>query len=119
MIAITKGPNRHTGHETFHISTREPFTLASGNLVLYFLQRLAGRDPSLCRRQPSPRWAQALGKSALDEITGVGARRKKSFLHYFGSARVVAEAGLADLENVMGISRALAKKVYDHFHARG
>jgi excinuclease ABC subunit C len=37
---------------------------------------------------------------------------------HFGSARGVAAAGLSDLETVEGISKAVAKKVYDHFHAQ-
>jgi excinuclease ABC subunit C len=37
-------------------------------------------------------------------------------LHHFGSARAVERAGLADLEVVSGISRAIAKKIYDWFH---
>jgi excinuclease ABC subunit C len=38
-------------------------------------------------------------------------------LHHFGSARGVSEAGLTDLEAVAGISKAVAKKIYDHFHS--
>jgi excinuclease ABC subunit C len=40
-------------------------------------------------------------------------------LLHFGSARSVARAGLVDLEQVAGISQAVAKKIYDHFHAQG
>src|SRR5215475_13063200 len=60
---------------------------------------------------------KALGQSPLDEIAGVGARRKRALLHHFGSARAVARAGLGELERVVGISQTVAKKVYDHFHA--
>jgi len=45
--------------------------------------------------------------------------RKKALLHHFGSARAVAAAGLPDLERVQGISKIVAKKIYDHFHAEG
>ena len=53
----------------------------------------------------------------LDEVAGIGAARKRALLHHFGSARTVARAGLADLEAVPGISKTVAKKIYDHFHA--
>ena len=36
-----------------------------------------------------------------------------------GSAKAVARAGLADLEKIDGISKTVAKKIYDHFHADG
>ena len=54
--------------------------------------------------------------SPLDEISGVGAGRKRALLHHFGSARQVAQAGLEDLERTEGISKAVAKRIYDHFH---
>jgi excinuclease ABC subunit C len=49
----------------------------------------------------------------------VGARRKQALLHHFGSARAVARAGLGDLERISGISKTVAKKIYDHFHPDG
>jgi excinuclease ABC subunit C len=52
----------------------------------------------------------------LDEIAGIGSARKRALLHHFGSARNVGRAGLADLEAVPGISKAVARKIYDHFH---
>ena len=60
---------------------------------------------------------KALGQSPLDEIGGIGARRKRALLNHFGSARAVARAGLGELERVAGISKTVAKKVYGHFHA--
>ena len=52
----------------------------------------------------------------LDQVPGVGAKRKRALLNHFGSARGVAEAGLLDLERVPGIDRAVAKAIYDFFH---
>lgn len=54
--------------------------------------------------------------SPLDDVPGIGARRKKTLLMYFGSAKAVAAAGIEDLMKVEGISRAVAQKIYDHFH---
>jgi excinuclease ABC subunit C len=53
----------------------------------------------------------------LDDIPGIGATRKKALLHHFGSARAVSRAGRGDIEAVPGISRAMANKIYDWFHA--
>ena len=61
----------------------------------------------------------ALGRSPLDEIAGIGAKRKHALLHHFGSARTVARAGLSEIERVTGISNTIAKKVYQHFHPDG
>jgi len=58
-----------------------------------------------------------LGRSELDEIPGIGGSRRRALLHHFGSVRAIAQAGLADLGAVDGISRTIAQKVYDHFHS--
>ena len=63
--------------------------------------------------------SKAIGKSILDEVPGVGARRKKALLHHFGDAKAVSQAGRTDLEAVEGISSSLAAKIYDWFHADG
>ena len=52
----------------------------------------------------------------LDQVPGVGAKRKRALLNHFGSARGVAEAGVLDLERVPGIDRAVAKAIHDFFH---
>lgn len=62
---------------------------------------------------------RAIGRSALDRVPGIGAKRKKALLAHFGSVRGVEQAGLLDLERVPGISRAVARTVYDHFHDGG
>ena len=65
------------------------------------------------------RRSKAIGRSVLDEIPGIGRQRKRALLHHFGSAAGVERAGLEDLEVVEGISKTVAKKIYDHFHAGG
>ena len=59
---------------------------------------------------------KGVGRSALDRIPGVGARRKKALLGHFGSVRAIETAGLLDLERVPGISEAVARAVFDAFH---
>ncbi len=55
-------------------------------------------------------------KSPLDEIPGIGPRRKRALLHAFGTAKAVARAGLADLEKTPGLNAATARLVYAFFH---
>jgi excinuclease ABC subunit C len=87
--------------------------------VLYYLQRLRDEAHRFAIGSHRTRRSQRIAQSPLDDIPGVGGARKRALLHHFGSGRAVAEAGLADLEKVTGISRPLAKKIYDHFHADG
>jgi excinuclease ABC subunit C len=85
--------------------------------VLYFLQRLRDEAHRFAIGTHRARRTKAITVSPLDEIGGIGPSRKKALLHHFGSGKAVARAGLLDLEAVDGISKTVAKKVYDHFHA--
>ncbi|MGE5504620.1 MAG: excinuclease ABC subunit UvrC [Actinomycetota bacterium] len=119
VVGIAKGPDRNAGREHFFLPEREPFMLPHNDPVLYFLQRLRDEVHRFAIGTHRARRAKGLSQSSLDEVPGIGARRKKALLHHFGSARAVSEAGLADLEAVEGISRTMAKKIYDHFHPGG
>jgi excinuclease ABC subunit C len=119
IVGIAKGPDRNAGRERFFIPGRPSFSLEPRDPVLYFLQRLRDEAHRFAIGTYRARHAKSLGRSPLDEIAGIGARRKQALLHHFGSARTVARAGLAEIERVAGISKAVAKKVYDHFHGVG
>ena len=119
IAAIAKGPDRNAGRERFFFPGRAPFALDPRDPVLYFLQRLRDEAHRFAIGTHRAKRTRALGRSPLDEIAGIGTRRKQSLLHHFGSARAVARAGLGELERVSGISRTVAKKIYDHFHADG
>jgi excinuclease ABC subunit C len=119
VVAIAKGPDRDAGRERFFMPGREPFSLEPRDPVLYFLQRLRDEAHRFAIGGHRARRSRAIAQSPLDEIAGIGPSRKKALLLHFGSAKAVARAGLSDLENVGGISRAVAKKIYDHFHSGG
>jgi excinuclease ABC subunit C len=119
IVGIAKGPDRNAGRERFFVPGRPSFSLEPRDPVLYFLQRLRDEAHRFAIGTYRARHAKSLSQSPLDEIPGIGARRKQALLHHFGSARTVARAGLAEIERVSGISKAVAKKVYDHFHGVG
>ena len=119
LVGISKGPDRNAGRERFHVPDRTPFALKPNDPVLYFLQRLRDEAHRFAIGSHRARRSRDIGKSPLDEISGIGARRKRALLHYFGSAAAVARAGLADLEKVDGISKGVARKIYDHFRSDG
>jgi excinuclease ABC subunit C len=119
VVGVAKGPDRDAGRERFFREGVPPLSLEAKDPVLYYLQRLRDEAHRFAIGAHRQKRAMAITGSPLDEIPGVGARRKRALLHHFGSARGVAAAGLADLERVAGISKTVAKKVYDHFHAEG
>jgi excinuclease ABC subunit C len=119
LVSIAKGQDREAGRERFHMVGRPSFSLPPNDPVLYYLQRLRDEAHRFAIGTHRAKRSAAIGKSPLDELAGIGPARKKALLHHFGSARGVSEAGLADLAGVEGISSAMAKKIYDHFHPNG
>jgi excinuclease ABC subunit C len=116
VVGIAKGPERNAGREQFFLPGREPFMLEPRHPVLFFLQRLRDEAHRFAIGTHRTKRAKDQIRSPLDEIAGIGAARKKALLLHFGSAKAVSRAGLADLEAVPGISEAVAKRIYDHFH---
>jgi excinuclease ABC subunit C len=116
LVGISKGPDRDAGREHFYMAGREPFRLDMRSPVLYYLQRLRDEAHRFAIGSHRKKRSKAIGANPLDEIAGVGAGRKRALLQHFGSAKAVSAASLADLEAVGGVSRTLAKKVYDFFH---
>lgn len=117
LVSIAKGVERNAGREQFFQPGRAPFRLPENAPVLYYLQRL---------RDEAHRWAIGahrakrsadIKKNPLDEIDGIGPSRKKALLQYFGSAKGVAVAKLADLKEVDGVSAALAERIHGHFNS--
>jgi excinuclease ABC subunit C len=116
IVGVAKSIEREAGREHFFRRGQPPFRLDAKSPVLYYLQRLRDEAHRFAIGSHRKRRAKAIGASPLEEIAGVGANRKKALLTHFGSARAVAQASLADLESVEGVSSALARKIYDFFH---
>ncbi len=117
VAAIAKGPERNAGRERIYMAGRDPLLLEPRDPVLYFLQRLRDEAHRFAIGSHRAGRGKARLRSVLDDVPGVGAKRKKALLHHFGSAQAVARAGLADLVAVEGISKVVARRIYDHFHA--
>lgn len=116
LVAIAKGPDRDAGRERFFQEGREPFQLPPRDPVLYYLQRLRDEAHRFAIAAHRAGRQRALGRSGLDAIEGVGPARRRALLNHFGSVRGVAQAGLAALKACPGIDKALARRIYEHFH---
>jgi excinuclease ABC subunit C len=117
VVSIAKGADRNAGRETFYIEGREPFRLPPHDSALYFVQRLRDEAHRFAIGTHRARRKKEFARNPLDEIAGVGPARKRALLLAFGSAKAVAGASLADLEKVLGVNKATARLVFDHFHA--
>ncbi len=116
VVGIAKGEDRNAGREQFFIDGRTPFQLPINDPTLHYLQRLRDEVHRFAIGAHRTRRKNDITKSPLDQIEGIGAKRKKALLRHFGSAKEVATAGIEDLLKVEGISKAVAEKVYGYFN---
>ena len=119
MVGVAKGVDRDHGKEEFYIPGRSVFALQRNDPVLYFVQRMRDEAHRFAIGTHRAKRAKAISANPLDDITGIGASRKRALLAHFGSAKAVSRANLADLKAVDGISAAMAEKIYDFFHEKG
>lgn len=119
MVGVAKGVDRDAGKEEFHRSGTRPFALRHNDPVLYFVQRLRDEAHRFAIGTHRAKRAKSQMANPLDEISGVGASRKRALLAHFGSAKAVSRANLADLKAVEGVSEALAERIYGFFHESG
>jgi excinuclease ABC subunit C len=119
MVGVAKGVDRDHGKEEFHRVGKHPMALRHNDPVLYFIQRLRDEAHRFAIGTHRAKRAKSISATPLDEVSGVGAARKRALLAHFGSAKAVSRANLADLKAVEGVSDALAQKLYDFFHEKG
>jgi excinuclease ABC subunit C len=115
-IGVAKGVDRDAGRERFFADGRHDFSLPPRDPVLYFVQRLRDEAHRFAIGSHRARRKKEMISNPLDEISGIGPGRKRKLLQHFGTAKAVSRAGLNDLMAVEGISEAVAKQIYHHFH---
>ena len=119
VASIAKGVDRDAGREQFFIPGREPFRLPPRDPALYFIQRLRDEAHRFAIGTHRAKRKKAFTANPLDEIPGIGPRRKRALLLHFGTAKAIAQASFEDLTKAPGVNEATAKAVYDFFHDGG
>ena len=119
VVGISKGPDRNAGREVMHMPGGREITLPTNSPVLFYLQRLRDEAHRFAIGAHRQKRAKSMTTSPLDEVPGIGPSRKRALLMHFGTARAVRGAALEDLEKAPGISRTMARSIYDYFHPSG
>ncbi len=115
MIGVAKGIDRNAGKEEFYRTGKPVMALRQNDPVLYFVQRLRDEAHRFAIGTHRAKRAKSNMKNPLDDIDGVGPKRKKALLAHFGSAKAVTRANLVDLKAVEGVSNAMAEIIFNHF----
>jgi excinuclease ABC subunit C len=114
VIAVAKGADRRVGQERLFFPGRDaPHILAADSPALRLIQRIrdeAHRFAITGHRQSRDR---ARRESLLEEIPGLGPKRRRELLKAFGGLQGVRQASVEDLAKVHGISRQLAEQIFE------
>lgn len=116
FVCMSKGEDRNAGREQFHMPGRETFTMPHGDKVMHYLQVLRDEAHNYAIRKHRLKRSKSMRTSSLDEIEGVGARRKKDLLQQFGSVGHIKNASEEELAAVSSIGKSTARKIFTALH---
>ena len=117
VIGVAKGVTRKAGFETLlHGATGRQRQLPGDSAALHLVQQIRDEAHRFAITGHRARRDKARQRSALQDIPGVGPKRRRDLLRHFGSAQGVANANVDELKKISGISATMAQQIYDHLH---
>jgi len=117
VVGIAKGPERKPGLEELIIeSEARTLQLPPSHPGLHLIQAIRDEAHRFAIVGHRARRGKARMRSMLNEIPGIGAKRRQALIEHFGGLRGVQAAAIDDIAKVEGISRPLAERIYRHLH---
>ncbi|MGR3984324.1 MAG: excinuclease ABC subunit UvrC, partial [Gammaproteobacteria bacterium] len=117
LLAVSKGAARRAGEERLHLAgAARSFRPPRASKALRLIQRIRDEAHRFAIAGHRRRRAGARTESPLQRIEGVGEKRRRNLLRYFGGMREITRAGVEDLARAPGISAALAQRIYRELH---
>lgn len=117
LIGIAKGPDRRPGTEQLWLFDRnDPIILPVDSPAMHLVLQIRDEAHRFAISGHRRRRGKARTRSVLEEIPGVGPKRRRQLLRQLGGMQGLARAAVEDIAQVEGISRALAQRIYGAFH---
>ena len=117
MVGIAKGPARKPGMEILYLGTmRQEIVPKADDPGLHLLQQIRDEAHRFAITGHRARRSKARKTSVLEEIEGIGAKKRRQLLAHFGGLQAIKNASIDELAKVKGFSVALAKRVFDALH---
>ncbi len=117
LLSVAKGEGRKPGLETIYLSPGDRvIPLASDSIVLHLIQRIRDEAHRFAITGHRKRREKMRHQSMLEDIEGIGSARRLALLKHFGGLQGVLRASRDELAKVEGISKELAKRLYEVLH---
>ena len=119
VLGIAKGISRRAGQETLFLKEGERFkeiAIATESPALHLLQQVRDEAHRFAITAHRQRRGNARKRSQLEDIPGLGPKRRRDLLKHFGGQQGLKRAAEAEIAKVGGISEKLAASIYEHYH---
>lgn len=117
LIGIAKGEGRKPGLETLHFADGADLQLPADSPALHLIQYIRDEAHRFAITGHRARRGKARKRSALEDIPGVGPKKRRDLIQHFGGLQEVMRASAKDLAGVQGIGVTLAQTIYDALHS--
>ena len=118
LLGIAKGPARRPGLETVVLSGGGVLALPPNGPAMHLLQQVRDEAHRFAIAGHRGRRQKRQRRSVLDDVPGIGPRRKRELLAHFGSVSSISGASPEEISKVPGISRKLALEIHGSLHGR-
>ena len=116
LMGVAKGPERRPGEETLVLPSGATLRPGAADPALQFIQQVRDESHRFAITGHRARRQKARTTSKLEDIAGIGPRRRAALLRHFGGMGGLKAAGQAEIAKVEGISDALAARIYANLH---
>jgi excinuclease ABC subunit C len=116
VVGVAKGAERRAGHETLVRPDGSELRPGPSSPALQLIQQVRDEAHRFAITGHRGRRAKTRERSRLEDIPGIGARRRAMLLRHFGGLAALKRAGVEEIARVEGINAALAQRIYHALH---
>ena len=118
LLGVAKGTTRKPGLEVLYLNDAEhEFTLPGNSPALHLIQQIRDESHRFAITGHRARRGKARRTSTLEEVAGIGPKRRRELLNHFGGLQELSRASAEEIAKAPGISKKLAELIYDTLHS--